>query len=124
VRLQKCCDRCSQEFYHWARSDKIGVGKRIEITYGYSRDKRPDLKQLMVDLIGSGDGDMPVFLRTGSGNESDQKVFPELFKQFRNQVNFDSLMVADSALYTADNLKQMQDWKWLTRVPFRLKNEN
>jgi transposase len=30
----------------------------------------------MVDLIGSGDGDIPVFLRTGSGNESDQKVFP------------------------------------------------
>jgi transposase len=30
-------------------------------------------------------------------------------------------MVADSALYTAENLKQMQDWKWLTRVPFRLK---
>jgi transposase len=24
-------------------------------------------------------------------------------------------------LYTAENLKQMQDWKWLTRVPFRLK---
>lgn len=75
----------------------------------------------MVDLICSLDGDMPLFLRTGSGNESDQKVFPEIFKQFRNQVNFDSLMVADSALYTAENLKQMQDLKWLTRVPFRLK---
>lgn len=30
-------------------------------------------------------------------------------------------MVADSALYTAENLKQMPDLKWLTRVPFRLK---
>jgi transposase len=95
--------------------------QQIEITYGYSRDKRPDLKQFMIDLICSGDGDIPVFLRTGSGNESDQKVFPEILKQFRSQVNFDSLMVADSALYSAENLKQMQDLKWLTRVPFRLK---
>ncbi|QDZ40570.1 IS1634 family transposase [Euhalothece natronophila Z-M001] len=103
------------------QGEKLNPLQQIQITYGYSRDKRPDLKQFMVDLICSGDGDIPVFLRTGSGNESDQKVFPELFKQFRNQVNFDSLMVADSALYTAENLKQMQDWKWLTRVPFRLK---
>lgn len=95
--------------------------QRIEITYGYSRDKRPDLKQFMVDLICSGDGDIPIFLRTGSGNESDQKIFPEIFKQFRSQVNFDSLMVADSALYTAENLKPMPNLKWLTRVPFRLK---
>ncbi|AFZ49401.1 IS1634 family transposase [Dactylococcopsis salina] len=101
--------------------EKLNPPQPIQITYGYSRDKRPDLKQFMVDLICSGDGDIPVFLRTGSGNESDQKVFPEIFKQFRNQVNFDSLMVADRALYTAENLKQMQDLKWLTRVPFRLK---
>ncbi|QDZ41056.1 IS1634 family transposase [Euhalothece natronophila Z-M001] len=101
--------------------EKRNPPQQIQITYGYSRDKRPDLKQFMVDLIGSGDGDIPLFLRTGSGNESDQKIFPEIFKQFRNQVNFDSLMVADRALYTAENLKQMQDLKWLTRVPFRLK---
>jgi transposase len=103
------------------QGEKLNPPQPIRITYGYSRDKRPDLKQFMVDLICSGDGDIPLFLRTGSGNESDQKVFPEIFKQFRNQVDFDSLMVADSALYTAKNLKQMQDLKWLTRVPFRLK---
>jgi len=75
----------------------------------------------MVDLICSSDGDVPIFLRTGSGNESDQKVFPEIFKQFRSQADFDSLMVADSALYTAENFQQMQNLRWLTRVPFRLK---
>ena len=101
--------------------EKRNPPQPIQITYGYSRDKRPDLKQFMIDLICSSDGDMPLFFRTGSGNESDQKVFPEIFKQFREQVNFDSLMVADSALYTAENLKQMSDLIWLTRVPFRLK---
>ena len=34
----------------------------IEITYGYSRDHRPDLKQFILDLICSGDGDVPLFL--------------------------------------------------------------
>ena len=29
-------------------------------------------------------------------------------------------MVADSALYTAENLKQMTSLSWLTPVPFRL----
>ena len=101
--------------------EKRNPPQPIQINYGYSRDKRPDLKQFMIDLICSSDGDIPLFLRTGSGNESDQKVFPEIFKQFREQVNFDSLMVADSALYTAENLKQMSDLIWLTRVPFRLK---
>ena len=47
----------------------------IEITYGYSRDKRPDLKQFMLDLMVSSDGDVPLLMRTGSGNESDKNIF-------------------------------------------------
>ncbi len=43
--------------------------KPIKITYGYSRDKRPDLKQFMMDLICTNDGDVPLWIRIGSGNE-------------------------------------------------------
>ncbi len=43
----------------------------IVITKGYSRDHRPDLKQCLLDLIVSSDGDIPIFMREGSGNESD-----------------------------------------------------
>ncbi len=35
----------------------------IEIPYGYSRDHRPDLKQFIVDLISSRDGNVPLFLQ-------------------------------------------------------------
>ncbi len=52
----------------------------IEITYGYSRDKRPDLKQFMLDLMVSSDGDVPLLMRTGSGNESDKNIFPSIIK--------------------------------------------
>lgn len=43
----------------------------ISITYGYSRDHRPDLKQFIIELICSSDGDIPIFLKAASGNQSD-----------------------------------------------------
>ncbi|NEP07769.1 MAG: IS1634 family transposase, partial [Okeania sp. SIO4D6] len=42
-------------------------------------------------------------------------------KDFKKQLNFDSLMVADSALYTQENLQLLTDIKWLSRVPVRIK---
>ena len=35
----------------------------IIITRGYSRDHRPDLKQCVLDLITSSDGDIPLLMR-------------------------------------------------------------
>lgn len=87
------------------KSEEYQEPKTIEITYGYSRDKRPDLKQFMMDLICTNDGDVPLWMRIGSGNESDQKQFVQAMKDFKNQLKFDSLMVADSALYTQENLQ-------------------
>ena len=93
----------------------------IKITYGYSRDHRPDLKQFILDIICSGDGDVPLFLRVASGNESDNSIFASICQDFKKQLNLDSLMVADSALYTAPNLEMLAKLRWLTRVPLSLK---
>lgn len=92
----------------------------IRITYGYSRDHRPDLKQFILDIICSGDGDVPLFLRVASGNESDSAVFAQIFQEFKKQLDLDALMVADSALYTAPNIFKMATLKWLCRVPVTL----
>ena len=62
----------------------------IVITYGYSRDHRPDLKQFILDLICSEDGDVPLYLRVGDGNESDQAVFPKVFRDFKKQIDLDA----------------------------------
>jgi transposase len=93
----------------------------IIITHGYSRDHRPDLKQCMIDLIVSGDGDIPLFFRGGSGNESDKAIFGKILVEYSRQIDFESIMVADSALYTANNLKKMGKMKWITRVPSSIK---
>lgn len=93
----------------------------IKITYGYSRDHRPDLKQFMLDLIVSSDGDIPLFFRTASGNEADKAVFGQIINDYQQQINFDSIMVCDSALYSATNLEIIKSYKWICRVPFTVK---
>ena len=50
----------------------------IIIKKGYSRDHRPDLKQCILDLITTNDGDLPLFVRIGDGNESDKAVFGKI----------------------------------------------
>lgn len=93
----------------------------IEITYGYSRDHRPDLKQFMLDLMVSSDGDVPLLMRTGSGNESDKNMFVEIIKSHESNMNWETIYVTDSALFTAKNLHRLGEIKWLTRVPLSIK---
>ena len=91
--------------------------EEIRITYGYSREHRPDLKQFVVDLMSTGDGGVPLFLRVADGDEADQAVFAELLRDFRARLNLDALFVADSALYSAQNLATLGNLRWLCRVP-------
>lgn len=89
----------------------------IKITYGYSRDHRPDLKQFIVDLMCSGDADIPLYLRVADGNESDRGMFAQLMKEFRENWELDALFVADAAMYGEENLQQLNQLRWLSRVP-------
>ena len=93
----------------------------IKITYGYSKDHRPDLKQFMMDVICTGDGDVPLFVRIGDGNEADRAVFAQLMKQFKSEWNLDSIYVADSALYSTENIQQLGKLNWITRIPRSIK---
>lgn len=95
--------------------------KEITITYGYSRDHRPDLKQFIIEMICSGDGDIPIFLKLASGNQADSSCFGQIAVEYQKQLEVNSLIVADSALYTESNLKMMSDLQWLCRVPLSIK---
>ena len=93
----------------------------IKIVHGYSKDKRPDLKQFLINLIASGDGGVPLFLTCGNGNDNDKAKFARILSNFKKQVDFDSIFVADSALYSAENILKLEDLKWITRVPLSIK---
>jgi transposase len=108
--------------YENSAAESEEENKTIHITYGYSRDHRPDLKQFVVDLMCSGDGDIPLYLRVGDGNEADSAMFARLVSEFRQQWQIDALFVADAALYNANNLAQMNQMRWVSRVPATLKD--
>jgi len=95
--------------------------KTIKIVHGYSRDHRPDLKQFIIDMIVTGDGDVPLYLKIDSGNIDDKSVFVSGLKEFKKQWTFEGICVADSALYTAENISAMAGMKWITRVPLSIK---
>jgi transposase len=90
----------------------------IEITYGYSKDHRPDLKQVVVSLITGHRSQLPVWMEALSGNHSDKDSFPETIQAFCRQLKAGErcFMVVDSALYRADNLQNLSETRWLTRV--------
>jgi len=103
------------------QSDPSEAVEAVKITHGYSKDHRQDLKQFLMDIICSGDGDVPLFVRIADGNEADRAVFAQLMSEFKQQWHLDSIYVADSALYSAQNLQQLRKLRWITRVPHSLK---
>ncbi|MBO1351395.1 MAG: IS1634 family transposase [Hormoscilla sp. GUM202] len=103
------------------KTSSVVEPRPIKITHGYSRDHRPDLKQYTMQLICSGDGGIPLWIKMGDGNASDQKEIPLAITEFKKSFEFSGLMVADAALYTQDNWQILGDIKWLSRVPLTIK---
>jgi transposase len=113
-----------QQAVNSQESEELAVKspKEITLTYGYSRDHRPDLKQFIIELICVGDGELPIFLKLASGNQADSSCFGQIAIDYQKQLEVDSLMVADCALYTESNLKLMSNLRWLSRVPLKIKS--
>jgi transposase len=98
----------------------------IHITRGYSRDQRPDLNQVMLDLIVEHQAAIPVLMKPLSGNSSDATDFGQIIADHMAQLQITyglTYLVADSALYSAENLQKLAETrtKWLTRVPATLR---
>lgn len=95
------------------------------VTFGHSKDYRPDLKQFMISLMCSQDGDVPMLAQTIAGNTSDKTHFKETLSSLKAQIqnsSYTSYFVADSELYTANTLSEISDQiKWITHVPEKIK---
>jgi transposase len=103
------------------KSEEIMKERPILIKKGYSRDHHPELKQCILDLIVTNDHAIPLFMRAADGNETDVEAFGKIFVEYKKRIQLESIMVADCALYSEKNLKLMQDLKWITRVPAKIK---
>jgi transposase len=89
-------------------SDEISSEQAVHITKGYSRDHRPDLNQVMLELIVEHQAGIPVLMKPLSGNSSDPQEFGQAIQAHINQLQTTygaTYLVADSALYSEANLR-------------------
>src|SRR5258707_2795057 len=102
--------------------EEEGAPAVIEVTYGYSRDHREDLKQWMLGLVTSGEG-IPQFLQPLDGNASDKRTLLEAVQGLTQQLQMSGetpgVYVADSGLYSAETMTQLitAGVQWVSRVP-------
>src|SRR5438128_9327769 len=106
-------------------SDETPDEQVVHITKGYSRDHRPDLHQVMLELVLEHQAGIPVLMQPLSGNSRDGKAFGQVVSDHIAQLHTTSnptYLVADSALYSAENLQKLAETslKWITRVPATL----
>lgn len=92
--------------YTLAAEEKTENGQRtLAITWGHSKARRPDLKQLLFELTVSNDGGVPVFFTPHSGNMTDDQTHRETWMLLCQLVGrTDFLYVADCKLATMDNM--------------------
>ena len=100
------------------------VEKPFHITYGHSKDKRPDLKQFLIEML-CVDRNIPILGATRDGNGSDKTLNNELLGgvsryMSKNGLKNDAYIhVADAAMVTKKNL-EMADLRkilFVSRLP-------
>ena len=90
------------------------------ITFGYNKDHRPDLKQLLWVLTTSADGAVPVWCSIDHGNTTDDQTHVQTWETLRRVVGtVDFLYVADSKLCTKENMEHIArpHGRFLTVLP-------
>jgi transposase len=103
-----------------SEESRRGARKRVAITFGHSKDHRPDLKQLLYILTVTDDGGVPLYFTTASGNVTDDTTHRETWDLLRQLVgNSGFLYVADCKLATRENLQYIhnQGGRFITVLP-------
>lgn len=98
----------------------------VEVKHGFSKDHRPDLKQILLSMVVTSSANIPVWMEPLSGNKSDKTSFHETIKNVREfqrqlKINHDFTWIADSALYTPEKLLAHDNFSWISRVPETIK---
>jgi transposase len=106
-------------------SDAAPADQVVPITRGYGRDHRPDLNQVMVELMVEHHAGIPLLMTPLSGNSRDTQECGEAVRLHVHQWHAtDGLtsLVADRALDREANLEKLAQtpMQWITRVPATL----
>src|SRR5499433_1576742 len=94
----------------------------FQVTYGYSKDKRPDLKQFVLSTL-CVDRAVPIWGKPEDGNASDKTLNATLLSEIAQLLAHYGIQrgayiyIADAALVTKDNLAALGDTLFITRLP-------
>jgi len=94
----------------------------FQVTYGYSKDKRPDLKQFVLSTL-CVDRAVPIWGKPEDGNASDKTLNTTLLSEIARLLAGYGVQpgayiyIADAALVTEDNLTALRDTWFITRLP-------
>jgi len=103
-----------------AQEEKRGQRTRMAITWGYNKDHRPDLKQLLFILTVARDGAVPVYFQVASGNVVDDQTHRATWDLLCRLIGRrDFLYVADCKLATTENMAYVhqRQGRFLTVLP-------
>jgi transposase len=106
--------------YPQAKGRTIRGRRAPWVTYGHSKDHRPDLKQILFILTTNVDGGIPVQFRCEDGNTNDAVTHVDTWKTLRDlNGGPDFLYVADSKLCALDNMRTIheQGGRFVTVLP-------
>ncbi len=111
----------SSSFSFSGKYEKDFDENTVKITYGWSKDGCPDLKQVIVLLLCHYKSNIPMWFKGVSGNTSDKISFGQSIEQFSEQLMaapIPYVTIYDSAGYTAANIQKSQGKTYfLARVP-------
>ena len=116
----------STSFHYDGQSAHSDDEKVISISKGYSRDHRPDLNQVVLNLICENQSGIPVYMKPASGNCNDMEGFKKIVKAHVNSLKAAQrcrYLVGDAALYVEETIAHLQQINqlFITRVPQTLK---
>jgi transposase len=80
--------------------------KAVQLKRGHSKERRPDLKQLVYSLCVTADGAVPVHFKAYDGNQTDDGIHLETWNRLRTLLQHPRFIyVADCKLCTEKNLR-------------------
>src|SRR5215469_12936698 len=94
--------------------------KAVQLKRGHSKERRPDLKQLVYSLCVTSDGAVPVHFKAYDGNQTDDGIHLETWSRIRTLLQHPRFIyVADCKLCTEKNLRTIDSERgfYVTVVP-------
>jgi transposase len=91
------------------------------LRYGYSKEKRMDLKQIIIGVLMSKDG-LPLAHEVWEGNQSDMKSFKIIVSRLKDRFDIGKvIIVCDRGMVSAKNLKDLEEkaYEYIVGVKMR-----